>query len=87
MILVITQMSVLPRTPLVRVRHQHRHRRTGENTAICAMLEPRYHVVPPVAGRWDTEISLNGVLTVDADLRKVRVEQIKCVLQDLSCLL
>ena len=55
--------------------------------AIRAMLEPRYHVVPQLLGGGDTEISSNGVLMVDADLRKVvRVEQIKLVLQDLSCL-
>ena len=55
--------------------------------AIRAMLEPRYHVVPQLLGGSDTEISSNGVLMVDADLRKVvRVEQIKLVLQDLNCL-
>lgn len=56
-------------------------------SAIRAMLEPRYHVVPQLLGGGDTEISSNGVLMVDADLRKeVRVEQIKLVLQKLSCL-
>jgi len=55
--------------------------------AIRAMLEPRYHVVPQLLGGDDTEIISNGVLLVDADLRKVvRVEQIKLVLQDLNCL-
>jgi hypothetical protein len=55
--------------------------------AIRAMLEPRYHVVPQLLGGSDTEISSNGVLMVDADLRKVvRVEQIKLVLRDLNCL-
>jgi putative nucleotidyltransferase with HDIG domain len=55
--------------------------------AIRAMLEPRYRVAPRVLGSGDTEISSNGVLMVDADLRKVvRVEQIKLVLRDLSCL-
>src|SRR3984957_10521560 len=55
--------------------------------AIRAMLEPRYHVVPQLLGGGVTEISPNGVLMVDADLRKVvRVEQIKLVLRDLSCL-
>jgi putative nucleotidyltransferase with HDIG domain len=54
--------------------------------AIRAMLEPRYHVVPQLLGGDDTEISSNGVLMVDVDLRKVvRVEQIKLVLQDLNC--
>ena len=55
--------------------------------AIRAMLEPRYHVVSQLLGDGDTEISPKGVLMVDADLRKVvRVEQIKLVLKDLSCL-
>jgi putative nucleotidyltransferase with HDIG domain len=54
--------------------------------AIRAMLEPRYDVVPQLLGGGDTKISSNGLLMVDADLRKaVRVEQIKLVLQDLSC--
>src|ERR1700683_2450391 len=53
--------------------------------AIRAMLEPRYHVVPQLLGAGDTQIISNGVLMVDADLRKeVRVEQIKLVLQKLS---
>lgn len=55
--------------------------------AICAMLEPQHHVVPQLLGGGDTEIRPNGVVMVDADLRKVvRVEQIKLVLRDLSCL-
>ena len=55
--------------------------------AIRAILEPRYHVAPQLLGGDDTEISSNGVVMVDADLRKVlRVEQIKLVLRDLSCL-
>ncbi len=55
--------------------------------AIRAMLEPRYHVVPQLLGGDDPEIRANGVLLVDADLRKVvPVEQIKLVLRDLSCL-
>ena len=46
--------------------------------AIRAMLEPRYHIVPQILGNGDTQSSSNGVLMVDADLRKeVRVEQIK----------
>jgi putative nucleotidyltransferase with HDIG domain len=53
--------------------------------AIRAMLEPRYHIVPQILGIGDTQSSSNGVLMVDADLRKeVRVEQIKLVLQKLS---
>jgi len=53
--------------------------------AIRAMLEPRYHIVPQLLGAGDTQSSSNGVLMVDADLRKeVRVEQIKLVLQKLS---
>jgi putative nucleotidyltransferase with HDIG domain len=55
--------------------------------AIRAMLEPRYFIVPQLLGAGDTQISSNGVLMVDADLRKeVRVEQIRLVLQDLSCI-
>ena len=55
--------------------------------AIRVMLEPRYHVVPQLLGGGDTQISSNGVLVVDADLRKmVRVEQIKLVLQELNCI-
>jgi putative nucleotidyltransferase with HDIG domain len=54
--------------------------------AIRAMLEPRYLVVPQMLGDCDTQTSADGVLMVDADLRKaVRVEQIKLVLQGLSC--
>ena len=53
--------------------------------AIRAMLEPRYHIVPQLLGAGDTQISSNGVLMVDADLRKeVRVEQIRLVLRKLS---
>ena len=52
--------------------------------AIRAMLEPRYHVVPQLLGGGDTQICLNSVLMVDADLRQsVRVEQIRLVLQEL----
>ncbi len=55
--------------------------------AIRAMLEPRYHVIPQLLGDGGTEIRSNGVLIVDADLRKVvRIEQIKLVLRDLSSL-
>lgn len=55
--------------------------------AIRAVLEPRYFIVPQLLGGGDTQISSTGVLMVDADLRKAaRVEQIKLVLQDLSCI-
>src|SRR6202166_3156693 len=55
--------------------------------AVRAMLEPRYLVVPRLLGGGHTQISSSGVLMVDADLRKiVRVEQIKLVLLDLSCI-
>jgi putative nucleotidyltransferase with HDIG domain len=53
--------------------------------AIRAMLEPRYRVVPRLLGGSDTPFGFDGVLMVDADLRKaVRVEQIKLVLQNLG---
>jgi putative nucleotidyltransferase with HDIG domain len=52
---------------------------------ICAMLEPRHRVVPQVLGRGGGQIGSNGVLMVDADLRKAtRVEQIRLVLQQLG---
>ena len=55
--------------------------------AVRAMLEPRYHVVPQLLGGGDTQNSSSGVLMVDADLREmVRVEQIKLVLLELSCI-
>jgi putative nucleotidyltransferase with HDIG domain len=55
--------------------------------AVRAMLEPRYHVVPQLLGGGDTQSSSSGVLMVDADLREmVRVEQIKLVLLELSCI-
>src|SRR4030088_90511 len=55
--------------------------------AIRAMLEPRYHVAPQLLGRDDTQLNSNGVLMVDADLRKIdRVQQIRLVLQELSCI-
>jgi putative nucleotidyltransferase with HDIG domain len=53
--------------------------------AVRAMLEPRYRVVPQLLGGGDAQNSTNGVLMVDADLRKmVRVEQIKLVLHRLA---
>src|ERR1700716_565013 len=55
--------------------------------AIRAMLEPRYHVAPQLLGMGDAQVHSNGVLMVDADLRKIdRVEQIRLVLQELSCI-
>jgi putative nucleotidyltransferase with HDIG domain len=55
--------------------------------AIRAMLDPRYHVVPQLLGGGRPQIGSNGVLVFDADLRNaVRVEQIKLVLQQLSCI-
>jgi putative nucleotidyltransferase with HDIG domain len=55
--------------------------------AIRAMLEPRFDVVPQLLGVGDTLGSSNGVLIVDADLRHmVRVEQIRLVMQKLSCI-
>ncbi len=51
------------------------------------MLEPQYHVIPQLLGGGGAQTSSNGVLMVDADLRKaVRVEQIKLVLRNLSCI-
>jgi putative nucleotidyltransferase with HDIG domain len=58
----------------------------GKIPAIRAMLEPQYDVRTQLLGAGDTQIISNGVLTVDADLRKaVPVEQIKRILQDLPC--
>jgi putative nucleotidyltransferase with HDIG domain len=58
----------------------------GKIPAIRAMLEPRYDVTPQLLGRDAMQVSANGVLMVDADLRKVvRVEQIKLVLRGLRC--
>jgi putative nucleotidyltransferase with HDIG domain len=55
--------------------------------AIRAMLEPRYHIVPRLLGGGDAQVVSNGVLMVDADLRKIaRVEQIRLVLRELSCI-
>lgn len=56
----------------------------GKIPAIRAMLEPRYAVAPRLLGRDEMQVSSNGVVMVDADLRKaVRVEQIKLVLHGL----
>ena len=55
--------------------------------AIRAILEPQYHVASQLLGSGDTQINPNSVLMVDADLRKtVRVEQIRVILQKLSCI-
>ena len=55
--------------------------------AIRAMLEPRYDVAPQLLGTGDPQVYSNGVLMVDADLRKIdRVEQIRLVLRELSCI-
>lgn len=54
--------------------------------AIRAMLEPQYDVESQLLGHGNPKISPNGVLMVDADLRKAApVEQIKHVLRDLHC--
>ena len=59
----------------------------GKIPAIRAMLEPRYHVAPKVLGIGDTQITSGGVLMVDADLRmRVRVEQIRFILQEIRCI-
>jgi putative nucleotidyltransferase with HDIG domain len=58
----------------------------GKIPAIRAMLEPQYDVRTQLLGAGDTQTISNGVLTVDADLRKaVPVEQIKRILQNLPC--
>src|SRR6478736_2724548 len=66
------------------------HLLTDEPTkvpAIRAMLEPQHRVVSQLLGNSGTQIQPDCVLMVDADLRKnIRVEQIKQVLQELSCI-
>jgi putative nucleotidyltransferase with HDIG domain len=55
--------------------------------AVHAMLEPRYHVISQLLGSGDTQIDANGVLMVDADLRRpVRIEQVKLVMKQLGCI-
>ena len=50
------------------------------------MLEPEHNVEPQLLGGGNGSISANGVLMVDADLRKAApVEHLKLVLQDLHC--
>lgn len=54
--------------------------------AIRAMLEPQYCVESQLLGTGNKKISSDGVLMVDADLRKpAPVEQLKLVLRDLHC--
>jgi putative nucleotidyltransferase with HDIG domain len=54
--------------------------------AIRALLEPQHVLEPRLLGMSDKKIISNGVLMVDADLRKgARVEQIKLLLRDLRC--
>jgi putative nucleotidyltransferase with HDIG domain len=53
--------------------------------AIRAMLEPQHRIAPQLLGRGNAQIDSNGVLMVDADLRKNdRVQQIRLVLQERS---
>ena len=55
--------------------------------AVRAMLEPQFDVIAQLLGVGDTPGSSSGVLMVDADLRQMfRVEQIRLVLQKLSCI-
>jgi putative nucleotidyltransferase with HDIG domain len=55
--------------------------------AVRAMLEPRYQVVSHLLGAVDTQIGSDGVLMVDADLRRaVRVEQVGLALKQLGCI-
>ena len=53
--------------------------------AIRAMLEPQHVVEPRLLGVADEQALSNGVLVVDADLRKAApVEQIKAIMRDLQ---
>ena len=53
--------------------------------AIRSVLEPRYQVVSRILGSDDKRPDSNGVLMIDADLRKeVRVEQIRHLVQELG---
>jgi putative nucleotidyltransferase with HDIG domain len=59
----------------------------GKIPALRAVLEPQHHVVAQLLGGGGAQIGADGVLMVDADLRKVAlVEQIKLVLQELGCI-
>jgi putative nucleotidyltransferase with HDIG domain len=54
----------------------------GKIPAIRAILEPQFHIVPQVLQGDDPKIGANGMLMVDADLRKMDcVERIKRVLR------
>lgn len=54
--------------------------------AIRAMLEPQHAVEPYMLGKSGQQALSDGVLVVDADLRKaVPVEQLKGMLRDLRC--
>jgi putative nucleotidyltransferase with HDIG domain len=54
----------------------------GKIPAIRAMLEPRFRVLPHVLQSDDPHVATDGLLMVDADLRKMdSVERIKRVLQ------
>jgi putative nucleotidyltransferase with HDIG domain len=54
--------------------------------AIRAMLEPEHAVESRVLGSADQRALSNGVLVVDADLRKaVPVEQLKAIMRDVEC--
>jgi len=54
--------------------------------AIRAMLEPQYCVESQLLGTGNKKVTSDGVLMVDADLRKAApVEQLKLVLKDLHC--
>jgi putative nucleotidyltransferase with HDIG domain len=58
----------------------------GKIPAIRAMLEPHYRVAPLLLGSSDAQIK-DGVLMIDADLRKIdRVQQIRLVFERLSCI-
>jgi putative nucleotidyltransferase with HDIG domain len=58
----------------------------GKIPAIRAMLEPRYRVAPQLLGSSEAQIK-DGVLMIDADLRKIdRVQQIRRVFARLSCI-
>jgi hypothetical protein len=55
--------------------------------ALRAMLEPQYHVAPQLLGSGNMHFNPTSVLMVDADLREAaRVEQIKLILRDQSCI-
>jgi hypothetical protein len=54
----------------------------GKIPAIRAILEPQFHIVPQVLQSDEPEASANGMLMVDADLRKTDcVDRIRRVLR------